>query len=130
LGEAIESGTEYTRPARVIKNEEFDKMRAIEGFTLVEMVVIILLLGIVGAVVFSRVLTPSAFNVRAATDALASTAQAAQQLALGRSDVTLTIESSGGNWLISTNAGGTAVRSASVPAAGVVLETGSTAFSA
>lgn len=61
------------------------------GFTLVELVAIILLVGIMGVVVISRYTSPNAFNAQGAQDALVATIRQAQQAALGRSEVSFEI---------------------------------------
>ena len=89
--------------------------------------VVLLLLGLVGAIVSSRFASPNAFNALAARDGILATARAAQQMALGRESVSFNIQSSGDNWLItaSADAGATLLRSYTVPSKDIVLETGS-----
>lgn len=101
-------------------------MRLQRGFSLVELVVVLLLTGIVAAVTFSRLGAPNSFNALATRDAIISTARAAQQLALGRTNVTFEIDPSGGDWLLTAKSGATVVRTATVPANSVILETGTT----
>ncbi len=97
-----------------------------KGFSIIELIVVIVLLGILAAVVFPRMLGPSGFEEAGARDAVISIARGAQQLALGRSDVTFRIEQAGGEWLFTARAGGDVLRSARIPAANVSLETGAT----
>lgn len=61
------------------------------AFTLVEMVVVILVLGIISAVAMSRILGGNAFNAIIVRDQIVSLARTAQQNSLGRSNVSLTI---------------------------------------
>jgi prepilin-type N-terminal cleavage/methylation domain-containing protein len=61
------------------------------GFTLVEFVVTIILLGILATVALSRILRADTFNAFIVSDQIISLSRAAQQAALGRSDVLLTI---------------------------------------
>jgi len=98
-----------------------------KGFTIIELVIVIVLLGIVAAVVFSRFMGPSGFEQAGARDAVISIARGAQQLAMGRNDVTFEIDNIGSNWVFSARAGGNVLRRAEVPANNLVLETGSTA---
>lgn len=95
------------------------------GFTIVELVVIIIVVGIMGVVVVSRYNNPNAFNQSAATDTLLTTIRQAQQTALGRSDVTFEIASGGGQWQFLVKSGADTVRSAAISMTGVKLETGS-----
>lgn len=90
---------------------------------------VLILLGIISAVVFSRLSGPSTFDSLAASDAIISIARSAQQHALGREDVTLNIEQSGSDWKISAKEGNGAVelRSLSISSRRLELETGSTA---
>lgn len=95
------------------------------GFTIVELVIVIVLIGIVGAVAITRYMSSSAFNAVGARDGIITVAQAAQQASLGRSNVTFAIALSGEEWIFSANGGGTPLRTVSVPTQNVILETGS-----
>ena len=98
-----------------------------KGFTVVELIIVIVLIGIVGAVVVSRFTSGSAFNAAGTQDAIISIAHATQQASLGRDNASLQIDASGGDWIISAVAGSPTVtiRSISIPATNVILETGS-----
>lgn len=100
------------------------------GFTIMELIIVIVLLGIVGSVAFSRFTPRSSFNATGSQDAIISLAHAAQQSSLGRDNVSFEIDSSGDDWVFSVFAGSPTVtiRSVSVPSQDVVLETGSAAI--
>jgi len=66
------------------------------GFTVVEIVVVILILAIISAVAISRILSGNALNAIVVRDQIISLARTAQQNAMGRSDVDLTITPSAG----------------------------------
>jgi MSHA pilin protein MshC len=100
------------------------------GFTVVELIIVIVLIGIVGAVAFARYMSGSAFNAAGAQDAVLTIAHAAQQAALGRSDVSFVIDATGGEWVFSAVDNGNVLRSVAVSTDNVILETGSAAASA
>lgn len=80
------------------------------AFTLVEIVVVILVLGIISAVAMSRILGGNTFNAIIVRDQIVFLARTAQQNALGRSDVSMTITpGAGGNdvTLVTSDSGGT-----------------------
>lgn len=96
---------------------------------MVELIVVIVVLSLVAAVVITRFTSPSGFNPSTARDAAITVAREAQQMALGRNNVTFNIGQSGGDWVFIAASGGTTVRSVAVPSTNVVLETGSTSAS-
>lgn len=106
------------------------KLAYIQGFSMVELIIVILVMGIIGVTAFARYLDGSAFNAVTAKDAILTVANAAQQAALGHDNVTFEIDSSGGDWVMSAVAGGTVLRSVSISSDAVTLETGSAAASA
>lgn len=61
------------------------------GFTIIEMVVAIVIVGILSAVTLSRFMGGNAFNAPIVRDQIISLARIAQQSALGRNDVEMTI---------------------------------------
>ena len=70
------------------------------GFTIVELVVVILLLGALSAVAVARFVRPSAFVPSVVTGALVQEARLAQQLATSRADasVSLIVDQVGSDW--------------------------------
>ncbi len=74
------------------------------GFTVVELVTVILLLGILSVVAFGRFVRPSAFTPGAVVHALILEARVVRQLAATRADavVTFTIDRMGSNWRLQT----------------------------
>ena len=98
----------------------------VEGFTIVELIVAILLAAIIGVSMFSRFTSPSSFDTSIARDNAIAMALLAQQAALGREDVTFEIDPLNGNWQFSVAVSGTVLRSVTVPGGNVTLETGST----
>jgi type II secretory pathway pseudopilin PulG len=84
--------------------------RPLAGLTLVEVVLVILLLSIIAAVALSRILSGNTLNAVIVRDQIISIARTAQQNALGRSDVSLSITPSvdGSEVVLTTgDAGGT-----------------------
>ena len=57
------------------------------GFTLVEAVIVVMVIGIIAAVTMSRVLRDDTYNAFLARDQITSLARSAQQRAIGRNDV-------------------------------------------
>ena len=100
------------------------------GFSIVELIVVIVIVGIIGISVFARFVNRSAINVAAAQDSIITVSHAAQQASLGRSNVSFEIDESGGSWIFSAIANGTTLRSVSISSDNVILETGSTVTSA
>jgi prepilin-type N-terminal cleavage/methylation domain-containing protein len=100
-----------------------------KGFTVIELIVVIVLVGIVSAVVLPRFVAPNAFDEIAARDGLIATVRAAQQAALGRNPVTFEINAAGGDWVFVAKSGSNIIRTFEVPSGSVVLETGSPAVS-
>lgn len=62
------------------------------GYTIIELVIIISLIGIVAATGFSRIIRSDTYNPALARDQIVSMARSAQQKSIGRSDVELTIQ--------------------------------------
>jgi len=84
------------------------------GFSLVELVIVVTLIGIVSVVAMSRMLGPNTFNAPVARDAIIAMARAAQQNAIGHADVMLTLEVAGGELELRVEADTTLLESARV----------------
>lgn len=75
------------------------------GFSTIEVIIAILLLGIMSAVAVSRMMGTDSYNAFIVRDQIVSMARSAQQKAIGRSDVVLTIQPDGDNLDIFIEAG-------------------------
>lgn len=91
------------------------------GFTLVEIIVTIVLLGIVSAVIFSRLSDSSSFNPSMARDQIISQTRTTQQQAIGRNAVTLTIQPTGSQIVITTADESGTIRAINTPFDDVIL---------
>ncbi len=91
------------------------------GFTIIEIIVVIALVGIISAMVMSRFLRSDSYNTIIARDQVVSMARAAQQKALGRDDIELTITPSGNRLDIDISDSSGSVQSASVDARNVTF---------
>jgi len=79
--------------------------RRISGFTLVELIVVIILLSVLSVTAISRMVTPSAFEVGALADAILTQLRAGHQLAATRRNdlVSVVLDSDGGEWRLRVN---------------------------
>lgn len=84
------------------------------GFSLVELIIVIMLIGIVSVVAMSRMLGPDTFNAPIVRDAIIAMARAAQQNAIGHPDIVLTLEETGGELELRLEAGATLLESTRV----------------
>ena len=71
------------------------------GFTIIELVIAIMVIGIIGAVAASRLLGADAFDLIAAREQIVSILRMAQQRAIGHQDVVVTLQPSGDDLVIS-----------------------------
>lgn len=69
--------------------------RHLSGFSMVELVIAIFIIGIISAVAMSRMLEGDIFNASVVRDQIISLARSTQQQALGRSDVALILRPNG-----------------------------------
>jgi MSHA pilin protein MshC len=80
------------------------------AYTMIEMVIVIVLLGILGIIAASRLLSGNAFNPIIIRDQIVSLARAAQQNSLGRSGVNMTLTPNAGGdelTIVTSDSGGT-----------------------
>lgn len=96
-----------------------------EGFTIIELITVVVLLGILSMVAFSRFVQPSAFAPGVVAHGVVAETRLAQQRASSRRDavVTLTVDRSGADWRFvhSTDLDG-AVRTELIGAANTTLQ--------
>jgi MSHA pilin protein MshC len=85
----------------------------IRGFSVVELVIVILIAGILSAAVISRVLRSDTYNEAITRDQLVSLARSAQQKAIGRDDVRLVLQPSGNRLNMRIEDGGGVVQTVS-----------------
>ena len=90
------------------------KLHTAGGFTIIEIIVVLAVVGILSAMVMSRFLRSDSYNAIIARDQVVSMARAAQQKALGRDDIELTITPSGNNLDIDISDSTGSVQAASV----------------
>ena len=93
------------------------------GFTIIEMIVTILIMSIISVVVMSRFIGGNAFNGIIVRDQIISLARSAQQNALGRADVKMTIAPNAGatEVTIATVYGAVNIASVTVPMSSLSL---------
>lgn len=85
------------------------------GFSLVELVIVVTLIGIVSVVSMSRMLSRNTFNAPLVRDAVISMARAAQQNAIGHIDIVMTLEAVGNELQLTLEAGATVLQTAVAP---------------
>lgn len=100
-------------------NRAQSKMNAAKGFTIIEVVVIVLILGIVSAFAMARILRGDTLDSAVVSDQLIAMTRLAQQKAIGRSDVQLRIEPEGGNLVMTLNDISGVLETSTVAVAGV-----------
>lgn len=91
------------------------------GFTVIETVIAIVLVGILSAVTISRFLQSDTYNPSIARDQIISLSRSAQQKAISRADVTLTIQPVGNQLEIRLADGDGEIESATVDNASLIL---------
>lgn len=99
-------------------------MRLNHGFSVIEMIAVVMLLGIVGTVVFSRFSDPTSFNQAAVKDSLVTSIRQAQQAALGRSDVTFSIVQTADEYQFLVKSGANVLTTQTINSQNIVLQTG------
>lgn len=96
----------------------------IQGFTLVELIVVIVVLGAVAAASFGRFSDSGSYNEAISKDSLLSAVRSAQQLAFDQSNVSVKIEASGSNIIVSSMVSGAAVSSRTFASSDVLVTAG------
>lgn len=76
--------------------------RSEAGFSIVELVIAIVIMGIIAAVAMSRMLEGDVYNASVVRDQIVSLARAGQQRALGRTDVAIILRPNGSDLDITT----------------------------
>ena len=97
----------------------------VEGFTLVELVLVVVVLAIVSLSISSRYLSGSNFDQVIARDGAISVMRQVQQSALGKNNVSLKIETSGSSVVFSEVISGATGTTRSFPANEVAITAGS-----
>jgi MSHA pilin protein MshC len=82
-------------------------MNSARGFTLVELVAVLIIASIIGSVVVPRFSNTASFDETLAHDQLISLARSAQQLSLARANVDLFFQDTGSELSVATRVGGT-----------------------
>ena len=73
-------------------NKNVDRQQRIQlGFTVIELVIVIVILSIISIVTMSRIIGGNSFNAIIVRDQVISLARTAQQNAIGRTNVSMTI---------------------------------------
>jgi len=96
------------------------RSRQRDGLTIVEMVVVIALISIVGAVSFSRWFDSIPYEKRLVTEAILSTLRGAQLISLSRSSIKVRVVSTSSGVRLSTLEGGIQISTRDVSTASVV----------
>ena len=96
-----------------------------KGFTIIELVIVIVLIGIISAIIMSRFLGGNTFTPSIVQQQIISLARIAQQSSLGRADVTLTITPNAGGDQVTIeaeeSAGATTIQAVTIPMDSVTL---------
>lgn len=91
------------------------------GFTLVELVAVILVLGVLAAYFGARMLQPSGFDQKLYSDRLLSLIRSAQQLGFSRSSVDLFFQDTGSEVKVAARVGGVEQASRTFPKSEVTI---------
>lgn len=90
------------------------------GFTVIELIAVIVLAGILGATVYSRLAGDHSYRSTIVRDQIIASARSAQQKALGHRDVKLSLQADGDALLLTVHAGD-ALQLVDVPLRGIKL---------
>ncbi|MDH7942690.1 type II secretion system protein [Pseudohongiella sp. SYSU M77423] len=91
------------------------------GFTIIEVVIAIAFVGIIAALAMSRILRSDTYNAIIVRDQVISLSRSAQQRAIGRSDVVLTLSPAGNNLEIQIEDDNAVIQRATLDLRGVSL---------
>jgi len=91
------------------------------GFTITEIVIVIALVGIVAALGMSRILRSDTYNAIIVRDQVVSLSRSAQQRAIGRSEVVLTLRPVGSDLEVEVEDSGGVIQSATLDLESVTL---------
>lgn len=93
------------------------------GFTIVELVVVLILLGILSATAISRFVKPTAFAPGSTSTAMSAQSHYATQLAqAGTNPITLALSQVGADWVMDVRDGAVSRRSVSLEVANTIIE--------
>ena len=95
------------------------------GFTVVELVAVIALIGVIASLALTRMTDPGAFDAVVARDSVLALSRSAQQSALGRANVQLTLTPSGSNIVVTSTVSGAVSTTRSFPTNEVAITAGS-----
>lgn len=90
-----------------------------KGFTIIEVVLIVLILGIVSAFAMARILRGDSLDSAVISDQLIAMTRLSQQKAIGRDDVQLRVEPEGTNLVMTVSDSSGVLETSSVPVAGI-----------
>jgi len=94
------------------------------GFTVVELVAVIALIGVIASLALARMTDPASFDGVVAKDGVLALSRSAQQSALGRANVQLTLTPSGSNIVVSSIVSGAVSITRSFPSNEVAITAG------
>ena len=93
------------------------------GFTIVELVVVIILLGVLSATAISRFVNPTAFAPGSTSTAMSAQAHYATQMAqAGTNPIALALSQSGANWVMDVRDGVVSLRDVRLGVANTTIE--------
>ena len=100
-------------------------LKKVDGFTIIELVAVVLLVGILASLTVGRLTDSALFDARIAADVIIAELRAVQQLSMGRSLVSIRIGTDGAAITISQLVSGAATSTRSFPTNEVAITAGS-----
>jgi len=94
------------------------------GFTVVELVAVIALIGVIASLALARMTDPASFDGVVAKDGVLALSRSAQQSALGRANVQLTLTPIGSNIVVASIVSGATASTRSFPTNEVAITAG------